>query len=76
MTERKRYAALFDLDIADYEGWANGLRAAGYATDRKYPDKLISLIERYELYKYDGEVFGQESVVYNERIARGHEHMW
>ncbi|MDX1604215.1 MAG: glucosaminidase domain-containing protein, partial [Salinimicrobium sediminis] len=55
LTERKRYAALFDLDITDYKGWARGLRAAGYATDRKYPDKLISLIERYQLYRYDGD---------------------
>lgn len=58
LTERKRYSALFDLDIDDYEGWAKGLRAAGYATDRKYPAKLISLIERYQLYNYDAEVLG------------------
>jgi len=37
------------------------LRAAGYATDRKYPQKLISLIERYELYKYDDEVLVDET---------------
>lgn len=63
LTERKRYAGLFDLKIEDYEGWAKGLRAAGYATDRKYPEKLISLIERYELYKYDAEVLGRETIV-------------
>lgn len=55
LTERKRYSALFDLDIKDYKGWAHGLRAAGYATDRRYPEKLISLIERYQLYLYDGD---------------------
>lgn len=71
LTERKRYAALFDLDIDDYVGWARGLRAAGYATDRRYPDKLIGLIERYELYKYDGEVLGKEPIVYNERSSEG-----
>ncbi|MBP1838121.1 glucosaminidase domain-containing protein [Formosa algae] len=60
LTERKRYSALFDLDIDDYKGWAKGLRAAGYATDRKYPDKLIALIERYELYKYDNLVTGNQ----------------
>ncbi len=59
LTGRKRYATLFQLKPDDYKGWANGLRAAGYATDRKYPDKLISLIERYELYKYDEEVLGK-----------------
>lgn len=56
LTTRKRYASLFDLKPDDYEGWARGLRAAGYATDRKYPEKLISLIERYQLYKFDNEV--------------------
>lgn len=58
LSERRRYAALFDLDITDYEGWAKGLRAAGYATDRLYPRKLIDLIERYQLYNYDAEVLG------------------
>ena len=56
LTTRKRYASLFDLKPDDYEGWARGLRAAGYATDRKYPEKLIRLIERYQLYKFDNEV--------------------
>ncbi|MBQ0768550.1 MAG: glucosaminidase domain-containing protein [Bizionia sp.] len=60
LKERKRYSTLFDLPIDDYEGWAKGLKAAGYATDRKYPEKLISLIERYELYQYDLEVLGKE----------------
>lgn len=65
LTERKRYAALFDLDLTDYKGWAHGLRAAGYATDRKYPDKLISLIERYQLYLYDGATPAREIVAYS-----------
>jgi flagellum-specific peptidoglycan hydrolase FlgJ len=59
LKERKRYAGLFKLDEDDYEGWAKGLRAAGYATDRRYPQKLISLIERYELYKYDNIALGK-----------------
>lgn len=50
---RSRYAKLFKLDKHDYKGWAKGLRKAGYATDRKYPQKLIGLIERYQLYKFD-----------------------
>ena len=62
LTERRRYSSLFDLDREDYKAWAKGLRAAGYATDRKYPDKLISLIERYQLYRYDKEVLGVELV--------------
>ncbi len=56
LTGRKRYAGLFKLKPDDYKGWAKGLRAAGYATDRKYPQKLISLIERYKLYEYDNDV--------------------
>jgi len=50
---RKFYVSLFKLDIYDYKGWANGLQACGYATDKAYGRKLISLIETYELYKYD-----------------------
>ncbi|GAB1858110.1 glucosaminidase domain-containing protein [Flavobacteriaceae bacterium MHTCC 0001] len=59
LSQRKRYAGLFDLKITNYKAWAKGLRAAGYATDRKYPEKLIALIERYQLYKYDDEVLGR-----------------
>jgi len=58
LTSRSRYSKLFELRPDDYKGWAKGLRAAGYATDRKYPDKLISLIERYKLYRFDDEVLG------------------
>lgn len=61
LKERKRYAGLFELGKGDYESWAKGLRAAGYATDRKYPKKLISLIERYQLYRFDNEVLGVEA---------------
>lgn len=63
LKERKRYAGLFALGKGDYESWAKGLRAAGYATDRKYPQKLISLIERYQLYRFDNDVLGVESSV-------------
>lgn len=58
LTSRSRYAGLFDLPKDDYKAWARGLKAAGYATDPKYPDKLISLIERYQLQQYDSEVLG------------------
>ncbi len=50
---RDRYRFLFDLEPDDYKGWAHGLKKAGYATDSSYPQKLIKLIEEYELYKYD-----------------------
>ncbi|NMH26717.1 glucosaminidase domain-containing protein [Flavobacterium silvaticum] len=58
LTGRQRYSALFELDKDDYKGWAKGLRSAGYATDPKYPEKLIGLIERYNLQKYDAMVLG------------------
>lgn len=53
LTGRSRYAFLFDLPNDDYKEWAKGLRKAGYATDRHYPQKLIALIERHGLHKYD-----------------------
>ncbi|AWH85182.1 hemagglutinin [Flavobacterium album] len=62
LTTRGRYASLFKLPKDDYEAWARGLRAAGYATDPKYPEKLIGLIERYELASYDSEVLDRPYV--------------
>ena len=62
LTGRKRYAALFKLKPDDYKGWAKGLKKAGYATDKKYPQKLISIIERYKLYKYDQAVLSINNV--------------
>lgn len=59
LTSRSRYSNLFKLDKGDYQSWAKGLKSAGYATDVKYPDKLIGLIERFELYKYDNEVLSR-----------------
>lgn len=53
LAHRKRYAALFELEITDYEGWAKGLRKAGYATNPKYANLLIDLIEDNGLYQYD-----------------------
>lgn len=56
LVKRKRYAKLFKLKKGDYKAWAKGLKKAGYATDKKYPKKLIRIIEKYELYKYDEQV--------------------
>ncbi|MDQ3278739.1 MAG: glucosaminidase domain-containing protein [Bacteroidota bacterium] len=49
---RKHYASLFELDPEDYEGWAHGLKKAGYATNPKYPQILIKLIRDYRLQDY------------------------
>ena len=60
---RRWYEPLFKLDKADYKSWAKGLKAAGYATDPKYSEKLIAIIERYHLDQYDAEVLGKDYVV-------------
>jgi len=53
LTSRPRYSALFNLSITDYEGWAKGLKSAGYATNPKYAYLLIELVEKYNLDQYD-----------------------
>ena len=62
--KRKRYSALFELDKNDYRNWAIGLKRAGYATNPKYPDMLINIIDKYELYQYD------EPETENEKLKR------
>lgn len=54
LTKGSRYSFLFKLNKTDYKAWAKGLKAAGYATDVQYPAKLIGIIERFQLYQYDG----------------------
>ena len=53
LAHRGRYSSLFTLETTDYEGWAKGLRKAGYATNPKYANLLIDLIESNGLYQYD-----------------------
>ncbi|MFN5324456.1 MAG: glucosaminidase domain-containing protein [Bacteroidota bacterium] len=53
LRNRPRYASLFELEITDYKGWAHGLKKAGYATNPKYAELLIKIIEEHELHKYD-----------------------
>ena len=85
---RKRYESLFALPIGDYKGWAHGLKACGYATDPKYPEKLIQLIELYELDKLtmderlkkggfvsDKDTTWQESTAADDVIAHAQENM-
>lgn len=50
---RPRYASLFKLKITDYKGWARGLKKAGYATNPRYAEQLIGIIELYDLHQYD-----------------------
>ncbi|WP_363317291.1 glucosaminidase domain-containing protein [uncultured Lutibacter sp.] len=58
LKHRSRYSKLFKYNQGDYVAWAKGLSEAGYATDRRYPAKLIALIEKYDLHKYDTQVLG------------------
>lgn len=65
---RDRYASLFELDLDDYKGWAKGLKKCGYATNPKYPELLITIIERHDLNKLDDldYQFIEESVASND----------
>ena len=69
LAEKTRYRSLFQLDITDYKGWARGLQKAGYATDKAYANKLIKLIEDYELYQYDRKGAGKKLKREEERIV-------
>lgn len=74
-----RYHSLFKLSVTDYKGWAKGLKAAGYATSPTYADKLIEIIERYGLDRYDksggvrlkpGQIPHQPMLVNGQRCVR------
>lgn len=80
LTSRAWYKPLFSLPKNDYKAWARGLKKAGYATDVKYPDKLIGLIERYQLQQYDAEVLGfsfqaKSSVIKEDNIDRTNQYI-
>ena len=66
--KRKRYAFLFELDKNDYKNWAIGLKTAGYATNPKYPDLLIGIIEKYKLFQYDLQETEREKIVREDRV--------
>lgn len=63
LKNRSRYAFLFEKDITDYKGWAKGLKKAGYATNPKYPQLLIKIIEEHKLYQYDSDDFDDEEEI-------------
>ncbi len=65
LSQRDRYKPLFNLEITDYRGWANGLKACGYATNPQYAEHLIKMIEDYHLYQLDVADF---SLVFNDSI--------
>ena len=53
LNKYSRYEFLFDYKITDYKSWAKGLKKAGYATNNKYPELLIKIIEENKLYQLD-----------------------
>lgn len=53
LTNNPRYSSLFSLSLTDYQSWAKGLKAAGYATRSNYAELLIGIIDRYQLYEFD-----------------------
>jgi len=59
LKNRPYYTTLFDLEPTDYKGWAKGLKKAGYATERDYPQNLIGLIEKYDLEQYSDEALAR-----------------
>jgi LysM repeat protein len=60
LTQRGRYSFLFEYDTKDYKSWAYGLKKAGYATNPKYPELLIRIIEKYDLAQYDTGKIGKK----------------
>jgi len=66
--KKYRYGFLFDLDVSDYKSWARGLKKSGYATNPKYADLLISLIEKYQLYQFDQVRSADEIAIANRPI--------
>lgn len=64
-----RYKFLFDLNPNDYKAWAYGLKTAGYATSRTYPQQLIQLIETYQLQQYTDIAMGKGEIRTNDVFA-------
>jgi flagellum-specific peptidoglycan hydrolase FlgJ len=66
--KRKNYAHLFELDKNDYQGWAYGLKAAGYATNPRYPQIIIGIIQKYNLDQYDTPEGGVQKIKREDRV--------
>lgn len=71
LTGGMRYQFLFDYEIKDYKKWAYGLKKAGYATDPQYPERLIKIIEEFQLHKLDTYFNNTTPYVKPERLGSG-----
>ena len=67
LMNNQRYGFLFDLDPTDYQGWAKGLKQAGYATARHYDKRLIEIIEKNRLYRLDYKMNFEELMVFEQK---------
>ncbi|MGM0496548.1 MAG: glucosaminidase domain-containing protein [Bacteroidota bacterium] len=74
LTQTSRYEFLFDYKPTQYKAWAKGLKKAGYATSRTYSKKLIELIERYKLYRFDSPE-GRDVASSEETFSRSSENL-
>lgn len=70
LKNRSRYAFLFDYSPQNYKAWARGLKKAGYATDPKYPEKLIQLIDRFDLTRFDAKGKVRKSKIESPQIDK------
>ncbi len=70
LADSPRYRFLFDLDPADYKGWARGLSHAGYATNPDYANMLIKAIEQNGLYKIDKEITANTPSIADKKSSR------
>ncbi len=68
LTNRSRYAFLFQLDPKDYKGWAYGLKKAGYATNPAYPELLIKIIEESKLHLFDNGIIDEPVITKPEEV--------
>ena len=79
LTKYNRYAFLFEYDADDYKSWAKGLKKAGYATNPKYPQLLIDLIEDMGLDKYDAyskpEIRRKSKIIKDKKVSNDNEEM-
>lgn len=68
LNKYSRYEILFDYKITDYKSWAKGLKKAGYATNNKYPELLIKIIEENKLYQFDNKKINKNLIFGNRNI--------
>lgn len=69
LLQKERYKQLYNINPLDYKAWARGLKACGYATNPAYAERLIKLIEQYDLNRWDEDRWGLKPKKYSTQIA-------